>query len=426
MVAIGAATAMLAAPAEAVAGWGSPVALIGPQQRDIVPAQIAFSGAGEAAVAFGEQDPENTADANAFVAERSPSGHFGQAQRLPGVQSALGLAFGGSTLQVETGWAPSPRSCCAAAAIATGPRLASGPSLVGGLTGITDGQLTALTSGKLLASIATSRGVWVAQSGGGGRFGLNSQARRLRFTGAATDLAAAPLRTGGGSVAWAAADGNGVEWPRQIWVAFGSAAHAPEGPRAVVAVPSGHSVDEVALAEGVKGPALAWVESWYDSHGGYYSVVKVRDLGRPNAATATVSSAFSLAAGLAFASNAAGGQVLSFESCGTTGSCVVLAAVREARQHFAAPQQVGSVDPSEAPAPSISSGGEAVVGWISGGRVLASATGPRGGSFGRPVTVSPATDGADLTLSFGPGRQALAAWTEGSSTPVLQAAAYSG
>jgi hypothetical protein len=266
----------------------------------------------------------------------------------------------------------------------------------------------------------------VAQSGGSGRFGPRQHARGLRFAGIATDLAAAPMRTGGGSVAWVTASGGGEAAPDKIWVAFGSTTSAPSHPRVVVTVPFGHSVDELALAEGVKGPTLAWVESWYDAAGAYHSVVRARDLGRSAALSATISSAFSLASEIALTNNGAGGQVLSWQSCAGSSSCAAVAALREARQHFGAPEQLGSVDPSQAPAPAISSNGEALVGWISGGRVLTAATGAPGGSFGNPVTVSSATDAADLTLAFGPGRQALAAWTEGVVAPVVEAAGFSG
>jgi hypothetical protein len=421
-----AAIALLALPVAAIAGWGRPLGLIGAQSRDIVPAQIAFSGAGQAAVGFGEEDPENAADANAFVAVRSASGRFASTQRLPGALSVLGLAFAGSTLELETGSAASPLACCATVGLATSPKFARIPTLLSGLTGITDGGLTELPSRKLLASLATSRGVWVAQSGGSGRFGARARAHRLRFTGTVTDLAAVPMRSGGGAVAWVTAGGGGEPSPDRIWTAFGSATSAPGHPRVIVTVSSGHSVDELALAEGVNGPALAWVESWYDAQGVYHSVVKVRDLGRSAASTMTISSAFSLASGVAFASNRAGGQVLSWESCAGTGPCAPIAALREAHQHFGAPQQLGSADPSQAPAPAISAGGQALVGWISNGRVLTVSTGPHGGSFGSPVTVSAATDAADLTLAFGPGKVALAAWTEGVITPVVQAAAYTG
>jgi hypothetical protein len=42
------------------------------------------------------------------------------------------------------------------------------------------------------------------------------------------------------------------------------------------------------------------------------------------------------------------------------------------------------------------------------------------------VTLSSTTFALDLTVGFGPGRQALAAWTQGTLNPSVVGAAYSG
>jgi hypothetical protein len=419
-LATAAAAITLMLPAHAAAAWGPAIALAAPQSRDVVPTQVAFASGGEAAVGFGEQDPENAADSSAFVALRSPAGRFATARQVPHAQQVLGLAFARSTLELLAGSAPGGRACCATVRAVGSPSFSAGRTLVSGLTGITDGQLASLRNGALLAAIATDRGVWVAQSGIDGRF--HGRAGALSFAGAPTDLAVAPLGSGGGAVAWTTAAGRGETWARRIVVASGSSSHAPSRPRAIVSVPQGHSIDELALAPGSRTATLAWVESWYDAVGRFRSVVRIRDLGR-DARTLTLSSEFELAAGITFAGSRAGGQVLSWESCSGTGACFTTAALRDAGHSFGQPQDLGAVDPSEAPAAAIESDGTALVAWTSGGRVLA-VTDSRSGAFNARTTVSTTTDGANLTVAAGPHREALAAWTEGAAAPAVRVAAY--
>jgi hypothetical protein len=414
----------LAAPART--GWGRPVRFAQPQSQDIVPAQIAFSPAGEAAVAFGVQNTDNPAVSDAFATIRSPAGAVGAPARVPDSLDVLGLTFAGSTLELLTGTSPHGLACCGTVHVIPLPsrarRFGSETTVVRGLTGITDGQLLTLANGDLLAALATERGVWVAQSDTGGQFGAG---RRLVFGGAPGDLAATALANGGSVVAWTTASGGYGAQPRRILVAAGSPTQAPSGPTVAVAVAPGHSIDELALAADANTPTLAWVESWYDARGGYHSAVKIRDLTR-SGRTQTISPSFEYGSDVAVAANSRGDQVIAFDGCSTTGACVARAAVRRAVDNFGRPQWLGPIDPSQAVAATISARGEALVGWVNGGHVLAAARGVHSRAFGPVRIVSSTNYASDLTLAFGPGRDGLAAWTQGTLAPIVVGAPYHG
>jgi hypothetical protein len=406
------------------AGWGMPVRLSAPQSLDVVPAQIAFSSAGEAAIAFDVQDEDDPSVSKAFVAIRSPSGAASAPRRIEGALGALGIAFAGPKLELLTGSSPRGRACCAVVRVVPAPsgraRFGRATTLVRGLTGITDGRLERLANGQLLAAIATQRGVWVAQSAGRSRF---AAAQRLKFAGAAADLATAPLSNGGGVVAWTVATGGEATPPNEILVAAGSSKGPPSAPRVAVTVPPGYSIDELQLAPGKRSPTLAWAESWYDARGGVHSAVEVRDLGR-SGLTRTISPAFEYASDVTLAGNAAGDQVLAFDGCSSTGVCVARAAVRRAGSGFSGAQRLEPIDSSQAVAAAISASGDALVGWVSGGQVLAVERRPQARSFGRARIVSRTNYASDLTLAFGPGRDALAAWTQGTLAPSVVGATF--
>ncbi len=419
------------APA-ASAGWGKPHWLVGPQADDVQPAQVAFSATGEGAIAFGVQDPDTPQSAQAYIALRSNAGAVSKPRRVPGALAILGLAYQGSSLELLTGSSPKGRGCCATVQVVpmSGSRPGPPATLVRGLTGRTDGVLVPLIATRqakgpagMLAAVATERGVWVAQTNAKGKF---TAARRMSSSGAPTDLAVAPVPGGGADVAWTVATGGYNAQPQQILVATGTSTSAPARARVAVTVPAGHSIDELALEPGAGGPTLAWVESWNDGLGKFHSDLEIRDL-TGSKQVYTVSPSFELASDLAFAADSSGDQVLAYDGCSTSGACVARAAVRQGRHPFAGARYLGSVDPSQPVAAAISSQGEALVGWISpGGGVVAAAHAPHAARFGRSRLVAATSYAADLTIAFGAGRRALAAWTQGSVAPVIAGAMFTG
>jgi hypothetical protein len=429
-VALAAAALAGALASAANAGWGKPRWLVGPQSDDVLPAQVAVS-ASSSAVSFGVQNPDTPQNGRAFIAERSASGRLSGPRRVTGALAVLDLAYQGSTLELLTGSSPSGRGCCATvqAMPVPGSQFGRPTTLIRGLTGTTDGELVPLAAGApgkhvggMLAAVATQRGVWVTQTNANGKF---TPALRLRFTGAPADVAAAAMPGGGGAVAWSVATGGYEAQPEQILFATGSSTSAPSRVRVAVTVPAGHSIDQLALEPGAGGPTLAWVESWYDALGDFHSAVEVRDL-TGSAPVETVSPSFELASDLAFAANAAGDQVLAYDGCSASGACVARAAARRPGRPFGGALYLGAADPSQAVAAAISSKGQALVGWVEGGHVLAAAHQLRAARFGRAQVVSGTMYAADLTLAFGPGRDALAAWTQGTVAPVIAGAVFTG
>jgi hypothetical protein len=402
------------AGASSAAVWGRPVRIAGPEQNSIVGRQLAFSDAGEAALAFSVQDEQQPAQSRAFTALRAAKGGFSRGS-LSAAQLVLGLAFVRSDLYLLTGTAPSPFACCATVAVRRGLHGGARP-LVAGLTGVTDGQLVALSGGQLLAAIATQRGLWTAQSDRHGTF-AESLVRQLQFSGAPAGLAATAVRGGGGAVAWSDVQSSVQSDPRRILYAVGSARSAPSTARTAVSLPDGKAIDQLAIAPARVGATVAWVQSWYDASGAFHSAVMVHDLrGRP---VVQASSGKVLASDLSFAGDAAGDQVLAWDACSPTGTCSVQASVRPAGGRFGTAQTLSASDPIEAPAAAISAFGKALVGWIRGGDVVAAAQGLHARQFGSARTVSRAGDDYDVSVGFAPSGAALLCWTQGAVAPEL-------
>jgi hypothetical protein len=418
-----------AGPASA-AGWGRPFQIAAPVLRDVIPAEIGFSPAGDAAVVFGAQDEDDPASSDAFVALRSAArkgglaaGKSGRPRQVPGAQQILDLAYDGTSLELLAGESPPGESCCSsvhALAWAGSGRFRSSRQLVAGLAGATLARLVNLP-GRLLAAIATERGVWVSQTPAAQPDGTQTAA--TRGFGAAKRLAPAnelPQALDATSVAgrqsilaWTARTGQSTEpGPRTLYVSTGSPGRAPARVRAAIVVPLGHSIDELALAAGPSAPTVAWIESWYDVLGGYHSQAVVADLAR-TVRPRTLSPAGELASGLALAGDARGDQALSWKACTSTAACAVRAALRPARGRFTRVQRLGAVDASQVPAITIAPTGEALLGWIDQGHVLAAQAPRAGGHFGSAQTVSRTNYAADLALAFGPAGEALAVWTQG-------------
>ena len=117
--------------------------------------------------------------------------------------------------------------------------------------------------------------------------------------------------------------------------------------------------------------------------------------------------------------------MISWEACSSWGSCSVLAAWRRAGHRFGTPVRLDPVDPSQAPVATISRGGEGLVGWIAGGKVYVAEGRGAAPRFGAARVISAGTGPASgLARSFGPGREAIAAWTQGAGAETVVVAVY--
>lgn len=414
----------MAAPA-AQAGWGAPVQFAAPGALDTLPAQIGFSSTGASAAAFGIDNVDHSAFSNAFVTLRSARGAVATPRRVPATQEVLSLTFDGPTLELLTGTSPPTFACCSTAqAIQVTSRGAfSRPrTLVSGLAGATVGQLVTLAGGSMLAAVSTATGVWAAQSVTGTRF---AAARRLTAPRDVPEsLAAASLGADNSVVAWTAARGSAAG-PRTIFIATGSTAGGPRRARAILTVPAGHTIDELGLAPDATTATVAWIESWFDRRGAFHSEANVADL-RARPRMRTLSRSGQVASGLAFDADATGDQAVVWEVCVSNGSCTLDASLRRPGGSFATPLSLGPIDPSQTPAVIVGRSGEVLAGWVWRGHPVVAVRSPRSGRFGAPRDLSSTPYATDLTLAFGPGRQAIAAWTQGTLSPSVVGDVFTG
>jgi hypothetical protein len=348
---------------------------------------------------------------------------MGTALRVPNAQQVLGVAFAAGGVEILTGTSKAGDACCGSAGVVRlggGGHFSGGRMLVGQLAGDTQGELIPV-SGRLVAAIATERGVWSAQSSRGARFG---SVHRLTSADARPEtFSAAGLTTGSAIVAWAQRD-KGNATPRTIYTAAGTPHAAPSHRNPVVTVEPSHRVDEVAIA-GAGGPTIAWIESWFDSRGGYHSQVEVADASHPRQARAFPVSG-QIASDLSFTADGKGDQLLAWKTCTRAGACSVREAVRRSGARFAGPARLGATDPAEAPSAALTSSGVGVVGWIARGDVFGSELPAGAVRFGAVRRVSSSGDASGLVLEGGPTSTALAAWSQGVLAPQVVGAAYTG
>ncbi len=397
------------------AAWSRPVQLVAPFSLDLLAPQLAFSSSGVAAVGFAVQDGDDAADSTAYLAARGVTGGPVSLHRITGAKQVLALAYQKATADLLLGTAPSAQTCCSAVAFATrraGGAVSAPHQLLGSLAGATTAQLVPVST-RLLAVVATERGVWVTESAPRStRFG---GARRLTAGAAVPEtVSALGLGGGGAAVLWAArGGGSGVTGAGPGWIimATGTPKRAPSNPRAVIRLPAGHTVEELAAVPSATGVTVAWIESWFDGGGNYHSVARAADISRHTAAR-TLSPGNELATGLSLVADGRSDALMTWEGCTSAGTCTVRAARRPAKGHFTT-AQLGAVDASEQPAAAIAPSGTAIVGWVSSGHVYAASAGVRARTFGPAARVSATNYATDLTVGVAPTGVALAAWTQG-------------
>jgi hypothetical protein len=373
---------------------------------------------------FGVQDADAPATSTAYSVRRSASGQISTPRAVPGALEPLAVAFDGSTAVLLAGTSPSGQTCCASAGITRmggGGSFRRGQTLAGPIAGATVGQLVPL-AGRILAAIATARGVWVSQSGKGGRFG--SAQRLTAGNSTADDLQAAALPKGGGVVAFTETrPPKRADGPASIFVASGSQKQAPHRARAAIILSGGRIAGELGLSASSKATTLAWTEGSYDKHGNYVSDVAISDLTR-HASIRRFAVRGTVASGLTLAGDAGGDQLLAWKTCAFAGDCSVRAAVRVAGGRFGNPSRVDAIDAASSPVAAISSRRDGLLGWIHAGHVVAAALGRGASRLSHTTVVSHTSFAADLTLGFGPKGDALAVWSQGTLSPEIVGAAY--
>jgi hypothetical protein len=385
--------------------------------RDLLPADLAFSAAGGAAVGFGAQDEDDPADAQVFRVVRSARGRLGRVQPVAGAQQLLDLGYDGSTLKLLTGSAPSGQTCCTSASIVSvaADGRQSERAVTDSLAGATLGRLLVLPHHVTVIALAAENGVWVARTDSRHR---SLGARALTPAGALPEALAATTLPGGRSlVAWTATDRPAASPPRAIFVAGGSETGMPGPPRVELTVPRGHEIDELQVA----GGTVAYLESWFDRAGAFHSQAAAADL-KPPVRPRTFAVAGGLAAGLSLAANQTGDRMLAWKTCDALGACRVRAAGRPAGRRFGSIQKLGAIDASQSPVTAVAPHGEAVVAWIANGHVFAAEQPRPGLAFARVQKLSKTDYAYDLTLGFAPTGTAMAVWTQGTLNSSVMAA----
>jgi hypothetical protein len=413
---------LLAAAPALAAGWGKPFQFQKPGTLDAIAPQLAFASGGASTAAFGTQQVDVPGTAQAQYAQRSGGGHVGPVRDVPGARRILAMSYDGPRAELLAGTSGRLQDCCSAVeAIRVGPggKPQRPHRLVPNLAGFTQGALLTLAGGRMMAAIATERGVWVSQSVASNRFAGDVRISPNRQVPVSMD--AAWLGGQSSAVAWSAGSGNvtGATVPTRIWVATGSAKHAPDHAKVAITVPSGHRIDQVALARGLSGPTLAWIESWYDKRGAYHSRVMVSDVGK-HPSPRPLSPAGRIAAGLSLAGDGSGDQGAVWESCTAAGSCTVQGAGRPAGGTFSGVKTLGAIDPTQQPSLAISPSGQLAVGWARGGHPVASV------GFGKAKVLSRTTYAYAVTVAYGPRHVALETWDQGTLNPSVVASAYRG
>jgi hypothetical protein len=401
------AAAALALPAGAAAQrWSAPFRLAGPEAADLTLVQLAISPSGELAAGFSAYDEDQPAMSQASLSLRPARGGAARTDHLRGAGQILALTFSGEVPVLLAGTGAAGQPCCARADVVeqVDGRFSRPRTVADGLTGAATGELEPLPGGGVLAAVGTDRGVWAGPLG------------RVRQVGSGTSvpwvLAATPT-----SVGWLAApDRLGQSGPHEILV-------APLEARArdLFTAPSGHELDELALAPLGSGATAAWIDGWFDGSGSYHAQAVVADVGR-TVRPRPLPVAGRAASGIMLAGGTTGDQVLAFKACDGQGLCSVWESFRPRGARFSAPAGLGSIDPGQEPAAAVTPDGTAVVGWISGGRVFAAWRPPRASRFTGAHPLSPTVYASDLTIAPGPGSEAVAAWTEGTLAPSIVAA----
>jgi hypothetical protein len=423
-IALGVLSLSLTPASAAGSGWGRAFRLAGPVTADLTASRVATAASGTIAVAYSRYDQDSPTGSQAYLVLRSPQGRLTGPRPVPRAQQVLDLTYNRSSLELLLGGSERGQACCSYARVSTasGGGIGRPRTVVDGLAGFTLGRLIAVGSGRLLAAVATERGVWAAQSDTGGRLGPTrrlSAKQRSPWT-----LAAAILPSATTFIGWTeAAEQPGGSGPRALMLGQGSASAGPGSARAAVTVAAGHQLDEVALAPGGPVATGAWIEGWFAADGSYRSQAVVADLGarprgRPFPITGTVAS------GITAAGDGSGENVVAWKACDRAAACSVWAVFRRAGGRFASPTRLGAIDTAQAPVTAVGAGGRAVVAWVGSGRVLAAGRGPRDRGFAAPRPVATSSFAHDLTMAIAADGSIVAVWTQGTLSPSVVGAFY--
>lgn len=403
-----AAASILSAP-PADAEWSGPIRVSSGTTLDLLPPQIALGPRGGAAVASATFDAQVPGTGSAFVA----TGSLRRARSLPGAREVLGLGFSPRSLDMVVGLSQPGMACCYGAALVSLARghVTSPRPFLTGLTGDAAGRLLETGSGAL-AVLATRAGLWVARGPGRVRVLTDKTAHIHTF-----DATSMP----GGASATAWVNTEDPNTARRVVVARGRRRGLPGRGGTARTIAAGHTVDGLVIAAGTSGPTLGWAEGWTDGAGAFHSAVVLADYG---ARARVLSSRRMLASSLSLAADSRGDQIATWNECPRDGSGCIARYAWGAAGSGLRFSRLGRIDAGAAPQVAMGPAGEAVIGWIRGGRVVVRTRNSLRAPFGPLLPVSHGTATSNLSLAFGPAGTAIAAWTQGSAVRSIYASIY--
>jgi hypothetical protein len=409
-----------AAPAAAYAGWSRTVRLSAPAVQDELPPALTIAPGGSVFASAGWFRADVPSAGAAWVSAVGPAG----APRIvPHAREVLGAGVFGGVLDLLAATAGHGRTCCGTVELLSlGPHGFTTPRpLLADAGGRALGALIPAGRG-ILAAFGSPGGVWVAQARPGGHFGPVH--RLTPSTEAAQTLSAAPLSRGRTLLAWTAGPQvvPGTATPASIMIAQGTATHVPGPARAMLTLPAGHAIAELALLGAPAAPAVAWVDDSSSDTGTPVSAVITASLADP--ARRTTFPSPGIVSGLTGAADAHGDELLAWESCDPVPVCRVMTVSGTAGGGFGAPASLGTIDASSGPAVALSPRGAGEVGWISGGRVLVARRAGPSGRFGAPVRLAGDRSAANLTLAATPDGHVVAAWDDGLPAETVLSATF--
>ncbi|HET9074995.1 MAG TPA: hypothetical protein VFN48_10480 [Solirubrobacteraceae bacterium] len=424
--------------------WTAARRILGPLAADLAAPQVSVGPGGDLLVATGPGNEEAPQQDRAELLSVRPRGLglVTVTRPLRGIQEVLALGhLGGRAVALEA-TSPARLACCSEAltqtlgAASVGTRM----TLADGLEGATTGALIPI-GGGLLAAVDNQAGITVARAVADGRL----EAPEALVTGDPTPaaLAATPRGDGGALLAWTApgagpqtvtgtttspgssGTASGYDQPanRLIEVASVGAQGRPGPGRLAVRRPEGTAVEAIDLAAHGAGATLAWTESppvpdgaaatvlWTDvePRGGHDPIHRL-------------SSARESAGGVALAGARDGAQVLAWQACAVAaGTCRVRAVLRRPDGAWSRVRDLGADDPGAFPVVAQSPGGQALVGWIAGGRVRLTTAAPGVMGFA-PAHVLSAPGASGLAVGYGVSGVGAAVWVQGTVAQSVMAA----
>ncbi|WP_249010111.1 hypothetical protein [Conexibacter sp. DBS9H8] len=442
----------LAAPVPPPPGtWTAPRIALGPVTAALIAPQISVDAAGDWVDASGTTAANAPAAARAAIAEGGPDPRTPIHSVSLVAQQVLSAGLEGRRLVLLAGTSPAGAGtgCCSSAELGAGTVTAPGAlrPVLSGLEGPTTAALVPVRGGWLIG-VDNQAGITALVS----RTGAGVTASKLLAGSNPTPglMAAGPWPGGGAVIVWTAPDtaaatvtgttttpspggaaagtstaASGYDQPAdgRIEFALAGVGRLPGAPRLAVSVPPGREIDALTVTPSATGALIAWTESWF-AGARYRSAVFWASLAR-GARAHLLSSPATAAVGVSLAGQPRRPELVAWQACRVgPGTCTTDAALWRRGGGWGHVRVLGPDDPTGFPVASAATDGNALVGWIAGGRVRVAVHRATSSGFSTAATISRGSGASALALRFGAGPEAVAAWVQGTDRERLMSALW--